>query len=68
MPPTPVYCPRLRCEHCGRVVEVTADELTRLSRGKLPECCSRALTLEVDGLFVRPAERTKLERGDRRAA
>jgi hypothetical protein len=62
MPQAPGYNPRLRCDHCGRVVDVTADELIRFTRGKLPRCCTRVLTLEVDGLSVRPAERTKLER------
>jgi hypothetical protein len=62
MPPAPDYAPRLRCDHCGRAIDVTADELIQFSRGELPQCCTRILTLEVDGLLVRPAERTKLER------
>jgi hypothetical protein len=41
---------------------VTADDLIRFSRGRYPQCCKRLLTLEVGGRFVRPAERTKLER------
>ena len=65
MPPTTAYAPRLRCDHCGRVLDVTADDLIRFSRGRYPQCCERVLTLEVGGLFVRPAERTKLERHSR---
>jgi hypothetical protein len=62
MPPAPVYTPRLRCDLCGWNLEVTADELLEFSSGVYPQCCNRVLSLEVDGLFVRPSERTKVER------
>jgi hypothetical protein len=62
MPPAPAFTPRLRCDQCGRLIEVTNDELTRFTRGTLPRCCTRVLTLEVGGRLVRPAERTKVER------
>ena len=62
MPTTSAPAHRLRCDWCGWVLDVTADELLRFSRGDWPRCCMRALILDVGGHSVRPTDRTKLER------
>jgi hypothetical protein len=62
MPPPPVSAPRLRCDRCGRAIDVTADELLQFSRGKYPQCCRRPMILEVQAHSVRPSDNTDLER------
>ena len=58
---------RLRCNRCGCVLEVTADEMLRFSRGDWPRCCVLPMVLEVDDQTVSPNEKTALERPRRRS-
>ena len=62
MPATSAPARRLRCDRCGWVLEVTADDLRQFSRGTWPRCCTRGLILDVGPHSVRPTDRTKLER------
>jgi hypothetical protein len=56
---------RLRCDRCECVLELTADELLRYSRGDWPRCCTLAMVLEIDEQAVRPNAGTELERRHR---
>src|SRR5689334_18423802 len=56
---------RLRCDRCGCVLEMTADELLRCSHGDWPRCCMVAMVLEVADQSVRPNAGTELERPER---
>ena len=58
---------RLRCPRCGCVLEVTADEMLRFSRGDWPRCCMLPMVLVVDDQAVSPNEKTALERPRRRS-
>jgi hypothetical protein len=66
MPTTSGPARQLKCNCCGWVLGVTADDLHRFSRGKWPSCCVVAMVLEVDGHSVGPSEDTELERPTRR--
>jgi len=67
MPTTPVPDRRLRCDRCGYLMDVTADELLRYSRGDWPRCCVVPMILDVDDQSVSPSEVTELERPSRSA-
>lgn len=56
---------RLRCDRCGCVLEMTADELLRCSHADWPRCCMVAMVLEVADQSVRPNAGTELERPER---
>lgn len=65
-PPARDFDRRLRCNRCGCVLEVTADEMLRFSRGDWPRCCVLPMVLEVDDQAVSPGDKTALERPPRR--
>jgi hypothetical protein len=56
---------RLRCDRCGCVLDVTANELLQFSRGEWPRCCLVPMILELDDQSVRPTDGTELERPSR---
>ena len=56
---------RLRCSRCECLLEVTADELIRFSRGEWPRCCMVLMILDVDNNSVNPGAGTELERPSR---
>lgn len=66
MPSRPAHDRRLRCDRCGCVLDMTADELLQVSRGEWPRCCMVPMILEVDDQSVRPNAGTELERPVRR--
>ena len=58
---------RIRCDHCGCSLELTADELLEFTRGAWPRCCLRPMILDVADHSVRPNEGTEVERPPRPA-
>jgi hypothetical protein len=66
MPVVSAPARRLRCDRCGWTIEVSADDLRRLSLGYWLRCCMKAMTLDVGGHSVRPTDHTKVERSPRR--
>jgi hypothetical protein len=66
MPATLAPARRLRCDRCGWALDVTTDDLRRLSHGYWLRCCTKAMILDVGGHSVRPTDHTKLERSARR--
>jgi hypothetical protein len=61
LPAPPEPARRLRCDRCGCILELTADEMLRCTSGDWARCCMVAMVLEVDDEAVRPNERTELE-------
>jgi hypothetical protein len=66
MPVVSAPARRLRCDRCGWAIEVTEDDLRRLSQGYWLRCCMKAMILDVGGHPVRPTDHTKVERSARR--
>jgi hypothetical protein len=66
MPVVSAPARRLRCDRCGWALEVTADDLRRLSHGDWLRCCTQAMILDVGDHSVRPTDHTTVERSARR--